>query len=142
MKILKFRISTNDISKQILVSNNDSILGLVCSVLSAINNHKCVNFELRLNDKIINLENKMLRSKLESINFKNINSLVLISEIEIINITFLESKYVTNETFCNYPALDESNKTARTFSDNYYFRLLYWDLKFGYTKLLNKRVTN
>lgn len=142
MKVLKFRISNSDISKQILVSNNDCILGLVCAVLSAVNERKCGDFKLNIGDSEYSLYCKRLNSKLSSINFKENTSFVLVKGSENINVTYIESRYVMNETFCNYPALDESNKTVGNFSDNYYFRMLYWDLKFGYSKLLNKKVTN
>ena len=141
MKIFSFKISGEFGVSKVLISSNDSVLGLVCSVLGASKVNKCLPFEIISNDKFINDTNRIyLYSKLKNLELSDYTNLTIRVEGKVIDVMYIGSSYVNADTSCIYPFFDCEEQTVKGIACNCYYRMVYWDLKFGYGKLLNERL--
>lgn len=139
MRILKFKASGVSSNATILVPGNDTILGLACSILSALKLNEEDYFELTIGNETFQSDNKKIGTKLKNWKFADKLNLNLKIAKEDILINYIDSEFVPNNEIFNYPKVCNADETIRGMAFEVYFHATYWDLKFKFGKKIRQK---
>lgn len=138
MKVLKFKISGDEESLNLEICNSDRLFGLVCSALSAMHVNVLKPFVVMYDNECYDWHYAIMRTRLSEWNFSKLKRLEIVIDAKRYILKYLGCDYVNNEKVFNYPRIYSEFDNFLNSGGCLYFRTVYWDLKFSYTKMLEK----